>query len=173
MKRSHRRWSAGFALAAALVAGPAGAQTVGVSPASTTFKVTTTVQKDCLVTATDLAFGTIGVVKTPVDRSSTITVTCTPLVGFLIMMGNGQGSGATAASRRMTGPSGALLRYSLYTDESRTSVWEGSLSAVQNIASGTSDAAGTPMPFTVYGRVFTQSVVPGSYTDTISVSVMY
>ena len=42
------------------------------------FNVTATVQADCTVAATDLAFGNVGLLASNVDSSSTITITCTP-----------------------------------------------------------------------------------------------
>jgi hypothetical protein len=41
------------------------------------------------------------------------------------------------------------------------------------VGSGTTDASGTPISLTVFGRLFPQTVATGSYQDTITVSVSY
>jgi spore coat protein U-like protein len=64
----------------------------------------------------------------------------------------------------------ALLNYGLFTNSGHTTNW-GDTSAT-NWVSGTGN--GAVQPITVYGQIpATQYVAPGSYTDTITVSVTY
>jgi spore coat protein U-like protein len=64
------------------------------------------------------------------------------------------------------------MNYSLYTTSARTTVWTAT-AASGAVGSGTTDASGTPISLTVFGRLFPQTVATGSYQDTITVSVSY
>lgn len=142
----------------------------GVASAVTvtdTFQVTATVTSACSVSATDLAFGTYDPTSlVNDDATSTVSVTCTLLAPYAVRLSGG-GSADTAA-RVMDGGTTTDLGYQLYSDALRTTVWG-------NTASD--DVPGTgagllPFAHTVYGRIPAgQDVEPGSYVDTITVSV--
>jgi spore coat protein U-like protein len=158
--------AAGF-LTIALAATPASAATT-----STTLNVSATVTANCTVSSSALAFGAVNPLSgSDVDASGGITVTCTNGTGWTAAAGVGAGSGASFASRRMTAGAN-LLNYNLYTDAGRTSVWgdgTGSTAQFSNTGSGVAQAV------TVYGRVPSGQVTvpPGSYADTVSVTVTY
>jgi spore coat protein U-like protein len=70
----------------------------------------------------------------------------------------------------MTGPGSALLKYNLYSNSGHTTNW-GDTSAT-NWVSGTGNGAARNL--TVYGQIpISQYVTPGSYSDTITISVSY
>jgi spore coat protein U-like protein len=137
------------------------------NPATTTFGVSATVLKDCIVSATGLAFGNYtGAVNT---AQSAVTVTCTNSTTYTVGLGTGLASGATVTTRQMQNGT-ALLNYGLFSNATWTTNW-GNTSAT-NWASGTGNGAGQVL--NVYGQIpASQYVTPGSYTDTISVTVTY
>ena len=99
-------------LALSLASMQAVAQT---NPATATFGVSATVLKDCVVSATALAFGNYtGAVNT---ANSTVTVTCTSTTTYTVGLSVGLATGATVTARQMaiTQPAGAL-NYGLYSD---------------------------------------------------------
>lgn len=145
-----------------------GTYTDTLSTDTTNFSVTATVAKDCSVTATNLAFGNY--TGAQVRSTSTITTTCTSSTTYTVGLNAGTATGATVTNRSMTGPGSALLHYSLFSNSGYTTDW-GNTSAT-NWVSGT--GTGSAKAITVYGQIpAAQYVKPGSYTDTITVSVTY
>jgi spore coat protein U-like protein len=137
------------------------------NPATTTFGVSATVLKDCIVSATALAFGNYtGAVNT---NTSTVTVTCTNSTTYTVGLGVGLATGATVTTRQMQNGAN-LLNYGLFSNGSWTTNWGNT--APTNWVSGT--GTGGAQNITVYGQIPAgQYVVPGSYADTISVTVTY
>ena len=122
-----------------------------------------------LSTAT-LDFQTQGVLVANVDRQADIAVQCTNNTTFNVGLDAGAGSGATVTTRKMTSGAAATINYSLYTDAGRTTVWGNTVGTNTVSSSGT----GMSQTFTVYGRVPPQTTpAPGTYTDTITVTVTY
>jgi spore coat protein U-like protein len=129
-----------------------------------------TITATCTVnSATTLNFGTQGVLSTNVDQTSTIQVTCTNTTPYNIGLDPGTGTGATVATRKMT--SGAnTVNYTLYSNSTRTTVWGNTVGTDTAAATGN----GSAQSYTVYGRVPPQAApAPGTYTDTITVTVTY
>ena len=137
------------------------------NPATTTFNVTATVLKDCIVSATALAFGNYtGAVNT---NTSTVTVTCTNSTTYSVGLGVGLATGATVTTRQMQNGA-VLLNYGLYSNGTWTTNWGNTLAT--NWVLGTGN--GAAQNITVYGQIPAgQYVTPGSYADTISVTVTY
>ena len=73
----------------------------------------------CTLTITTLNFGTYA--GTQLNGTAAGTVTCSG--AWNIPLNAGTGAGATETVRKLTGPGGALLNYSLYTDAARTINW--------------------------------------------------
>jgi spore coat protein U domain-containing protein, fimbrial subunit CupE1/2/3/6 len=143
--------------------GPAFAAT-----ATTTFQVTATVQATCLISATNLAFGTYTGVQ--VAQTSTISVTCTNTTPYNVGLNPGTASGATVTTRKMTGPGGALLAYALYQDAGHTINWGQTVGTDTEAGTGN----GSAQALTVYGLLTAgQYVTPGAYVDTITATVTY
>ena len=136
--------------------------------ATTTMGVTSTVQATCLISATSLAFGTYTGVQ--VDATGTVSVTCTNTTPYNVGLSAGLATGATVTTRKMTGPSGALLNYALFSDTGRTTNWGNTVST--DTVTGTGNASSQAL--TVYGReAASQFVTPGSYNDTITATITY
>lgn len=130
---------------------------------------TATVNNSCTVSATNVDFGSAGILSANIDASGTVTVQCTNTTPYNVGLNAGTGSGATVTTRKMT--SGAnTISYSLYQNSSRTTVWGNTVGT--NTVSGTGSGLGQAL--TVYGRVPPQTTpAPGTYTDTIVATVTY
>jgi spore coat protein U-like protein len=138
---------------------------------SGTMAVRITILDECKIkTATDMVFGTTGVIDANVDQTSTITVQCTTGTPYNVGLGAGAGSGATIAVRKMTSPAAAVINYSLYSDSGRAQLWGTTIGG--DTVAGTGN--GALQPLTVYGRVPPQTT-PGAgvYTDTVAITVTY
>lgn len=119
---------------------------------------------------TDLDFGSIaGTINTAIDRSSTISLSCTNRTAWNI--GLGDGVNATGSIRRMRHSSSAnYIAYELYKDVGRASRW-GTTIGVDTL-SGT--GTGIAQTVTVYGRApAPQLPIAGDYNDTVTVSITY
>ncbi len=139
----------------------------GVTAATAQFSVTATIVKGCSTSATNLAFGNYtGAVN---NSTSTVSVNCTSGTPYTVGLSAGLASGATVTTRKMQNGS-ALLNYGLFSNSGHTTNW-GNTSAT-NWVSGT--GSGSAQGITVYGQIpAAQYVTPGSYADTITVSVTY
>ncbi|MDH7787045.1 spore coat protein U-like protein [Ochrobactrum sp. 19YEA23] len=139
--------------------------------ATTQFNVQITITAACVFnSATNLDFGSNGVLAANVDATSTITVQCTNLTPYTIGLSAGNGTGATVTNRLMTGPASATVGYSLYTTAARTAVWGNTVGT--NTVAGTGN--GNAQAYTVYGRVPGQTTpAVGVYTDTITATISY
>jgi spore coat protein U-like protein len=136
--------------------------------ANTTFQITATVSATCLISATNLAFGTYS--GTAVNATSTVTVTCTNTTPYNVGLDAGTSTGANVNGRKMTGPGSATLGYSLYQDSAHTTIWGNTVGT--NTEAGT--GSGSAQALTVYGQLPAgQFVAPGSYTDTITATITY
>ena len=64
----------------------------------------------------------------------------------------------------------AIVNYSLYSDSGRTTVWGNTVGTDTVAATG----SGASQSYTVYGRVTAQTTpAPGTYSDTVTVTVTY
>lgn len=143
---------AAFGMAAA---GSAQAQT-----ATTTFQVTANVLSSCTVSATNLVFGDYSAsLGAPLDSTSTITVTCSN--GLPYVVGVGAGADARTMARTLGGGS---LNYGMFSEAARSTAF-----AVTGVS-----GSGVGQAYTVYGRVPAGQFVPtGNYADTVNVTVTY
>ncbi len=135
---------------------------------SSTMTVSGNVAASCTV-------GSIGSVTFPsfsgaaVPFSNTLDVTCT--IGTPYTISLDAGANATACQRRSTNGTGGYLKYNLYRDTELMSAWGDGATCGYN-KSGIGN--GGLVTHTVYGQVPVQSVPPpGSYSDTITVTVNY
>ncbi|MFY9853484.1 MAG: spore coat protein U domain-containing protein [Terracidiphilus sp.] len=143
-----------------------GTYTDTLTTATTTFPVSVTVAKACTITATNLNFYTY--VKTLIDASSTIFVTCTNTTTYTIGLSAGNAPGATVTTRKMQYGAN-LLSYSL-TSGSYTGTNWGNTSPTWVAGTGT----GAQQSLTVYGELPAgQNVPAGNYTDTITATITY
>ena len=140
--------------------------------ATTVLPVIATVIDSCTVVATPLTFGSYsGLSGSVTDAAATIVPICTIGTVYSIALDVGQGSGASATSRYLTGPFGASLGYNIYADNARTSVWvDGTGGTSMTSASG----IGLPQPVNVYARIHAnQATAVGAYVDTVLVTLSY
>jgi len=137
---------------------------------TSTFTVQITLAATCVINSTStLDFGTQGVLTANVDQTSTIQVQCTNTTPYNVGLDAGTGTGATVAVRKLTS-GGATVNYTIYSDSGRTTVW-GNTVATDTVAATGNGAA---QSYTVYGRVPAQTTpAPGTYTDTVTVTVTY
>ncbi len=133
----------------------------------------------CTVSATDMAFGNYDpFAGGPLDSTSTISVTCMsvgdPRVRYEIRLSPGQ-SGAYNPRAMTNGTS--QLNYNLFRNRNRTRIWgDGSSGTVVRRRNFRLAPVGTTRTRTetVRGRVFAgQNVSPGTYLDTITVTVFF
>jgi len=133
------------------------------------FSVTATVDSDCTIAATNLAFGNMGLLAGNVDAVATITVTCSPTTPYAISLDEGDVPGSSVDARMMASGASSML-FQIYRDAARTQVW-GKTSGVDTVG-GTGD--GTAVELTVYGRVPTQAPpTVGSYIAQITATITY
>jgi spore coat protein U-like protein len=142
--------------------------------ATTTFSVQMTVAASCaIVSAPTLTFSSpTNAFTANVDATSQIQVQCTNTTPYNVGLDAGAGSGATVTTRKMTVTGGGTttISYSLYSDINHTTVWGTTVGT--NTVSQTGN--GQSQSFTVYGRVPPQTAqAPGTYTDTINITVTY
>jgi spore coat protein U-like protein len=164
MKRS-TAWLAALVVAAGTPAG------VWAATTTSTFQVSITIAQACQISAvTNMSFGTQGVLSANVDSTSGFSVQCTLTTPYNIGLDAGTGVGATVAVRKMTGPGGATVDYSLFRDAAHLLVWGNTIGVDTVPGVGT----GLAIPYTVFGRVPPQATPgPGLYTDTITITVTF
>jgi spore coat protein U-like protein len=117
----------------------------------------------CIIGAGTLAFGSYDPVgahaASPLDAQATFQIACTRATRDAV--GLGAGSFPSGATRQMANGAGRL-RYELYTDPGRTTVWNDT-STVAGTAASTA-----PVPLVVHGRVPGGQAAPaGAYADTV------
>ena len=136
---------------------------------SSSFQVSANVVKSCNVAATNLNFGTAGILNAAVNGQTEIDVQCSNGTGYSIGL-NGGLTGATDPTQRKMAFGAKTVTYGLYQDAAHASPWGSASSTNEVAATGTS----VSQPFQVYGYISIQPTPPpGTYSDTIIVSVTY
>jgi spore coat protein U-like protein len=136
-----------------------------------TFQVQITILNACSIDSTNTVnFGSQGSLAAAIASTGIFTVNCTLALPFTIGLDAGTGAGATVATRKMTGPSSAIVNYSLYQDVTHLVVWGSTIGGNTVAGVGT----GLDISYTVYGLVPSQAT-PGSgtYNDTVTITVTY
>jgi spore coat protein U-like protein len=172
MKNTSKLHTLKLALASAFVmSGALLGVNAHAADATSSMAVGATVENTCAISTAPIAFGTYdAVTKAEVNSTGSVTVTCTLGAATVVKLDQGQntGTGSTLAVpvRRMI--SGAnLLPYSLSTEASQATVWEG-LTGVAHTGTGTATV------LTVYGRIAAgQNVPAGTYADTVVATVTF
>lgn len=142
----------------------------GESMVRAPFSASARVDPECRVeSAGDMDFGTVpGVISSPVNASSSITMTCRRSTPWQMSLSDGQN--ASGAIRRMANPNGSRLAYELYRDAAMTQRFGQTEHVDRLVGTGT----GTSQLVRVYGRINSpQSVPVGAYTDRVIVTVTY
>jgi spore coat protein U-like protein len=120
----------------------------------------------CSVSPASMNFGTyVGALSTP--GATPITVKCTVLLAYNVGLNAGTGSGATTTTRKMTGPGSATLSYQMFQNSALTTNWGNTTGTDTESGTGT----GSSQTLEIYPEAAAgQYVVPGTYTDTITIS---
>jgi spore coat protein U-like protein len=129
-----------------------------------------TVDSECTVTATDLAFGILDTQNvTTVDAEGTVTVACASTTVFKIQLDFGEN--ATGQQRRIKNAAGDFLPYEVYRNANRTQRW--ALIPVQSrngviVGGGTED-------FEAYGTLsgISPTTPKGYYVDNLTVMITF
>ena len=176
-KRALPALSACAALAASAAIGVASfsAQASGVSPQSSTFLVSLTVQKDCTITAGNLLdFGTAtsSLITTAIPGTTTFRVTCTNTTPYTLALDKGDTAGSTILSRLLVGgTTAATVPFQLYTDGGYGTIWGDGTNG--STVGGTGN--GHAQTITVNGKALSTGNMPApdTYTATETVSVIF
>ena len=139
--------------------------------ANSSFQVNLTIQGECKVqSASNVNFGSQGVIDANIDTTNAIGVQCTNSTPYTVALSAGAGSGATVAARKMTSAANDTVSYALYRDASRTQLW----GVTQNVDTAAGTGNGAVQTYTAYGRVPAQSTpAMGAYSDLVSVTITY
>jgi len=141
-----------------------------------------TVINDCIVTATPINFGgSVGVLTGALTATGTITAKCTNSDSYTIALNKGTTTGASLTNRLMAGSGSAVVQYELFTPTTISSTGGAGCNYATiwgDATTGTSTVGGTgtgvAQSYTVCGQVQAQTTpAPGTYTDTILVTVSY
>jgi spore coat protein U-like protein len=119
----------------------------------------------CSVSSPGVAFGNYStLVSSALDGAGDIGVSCDVSTPFTVRLSAGSG---TIDQRVMTAGT-SQLKYNLYTDSARTTIWG------DGVTGSTVSATGTAVTLTAYGRIpALQNVVAGSYSDSLVITVTY
>jgi len=126
----------------------------------------------CSVSTLAVSFGVIDPAQAAAtDATGTVTVTCTGL--SLIPYDVALSAGGGAYAQRTMSSGASTLNYNLYTSPTYNTVW-GDGSGGTSRVSGSITLLVNPGVHPVYARVpGNQNVAPGTYTDSITVTVTY
>jgi len=128
------------------------------------------IQDSCnIVAATNLDFGTQGVLSTNVDSASVILLNCTTGASFDIGLNEGTTAGGTTTTRKMDSGTDTI-DYILSQNGGHTVNWGNNVGTDTLASTGT----GALQAIAVFARVPAQTTpAAGTYTDTVTVTVNF
>lgn len=119
----------------------------------------------CRVSATGVAFGLW--TQSAMTAAGTVTVNCNGGDSASYTIALGAGSSGTFSARTLLSGANRLI-YDLYADSTHTQIWGDGTGGTATVAGSES---GT---YTIYGLIPMQTApAPGTYSDTITVTVAY
>ncbi|HEX4879134.1 MAG TPA: spore coat U domain-containing protein [Limnobacter sp.] len=143
-----------------------GATATHAATATGTIAVSATVLSSCLLATSPMVFGNYNP-STQSTATAALTVTCSNGISYTVAINEGA-NGGTTTTRLMSGPGSDTLGYKVWQNAGFTTNWDNAGSTVAGTGSG------LPQILTVYGTIQAgQSVAPGAYTDTLTVTVTY
>lgn len=145
--------------------------------ASASFSTGTTVTNRCVISVASLAFGEYLAAgtnaTTPLDGTGTVSVACTKGASATIGIGQGtnpNGSSTDAAPKRRMASGTQKLRYDLYRDSGRTSVWGNTVATAKSYSAASVSTAS----ITIYARMPAgQDVGAGDFSDTVTATITF
>ena len=144
---------------------------------TSSFNVTANVNKNCLVSSGDIAFGTYVPTSGALTGTSTVGVRCTAGTAFTVALSAGQE--ASYAPRKLKDAGNNKLEYNLFTTTAHTTVWgDGTASTATQAGTGAGMGAAQSQDLTVYAQLpdnAANQLAPPSltYADNITVTVTY
>jgi spore coat protein U-like protein len=136
---------------------------------STSTSASTTVLSTCNISATNVAFGSVGLLTANNDATGTVNAQCSNALPYTVSL-NGGLTGASDPTQRKMAKGAEQITYGLYRDSARSQAWGSTVGT--NTVSGT--GSGLSQSLTTYGRVPSQATgSPGTYSDTIVATVTY
>lgn len=134
------------------------------------FNVTATVVKQCSVSyANNISFGSVNANQTSVTSFNTIGVICSSHTPYAIGLAPSNNNTTGSGVMKGTGSNTDTVPYQLSsTSELDGTVWG---NMVQNMMTGT--GTGSTVAYTVYGTVPRANYTPDSYSDTVTINVIY
>jgi len=134
----------------------------------------------CSVSSTsNVAFTPIGIIgstSSRIDATGAVSVNCSAGATYTIYLGDGGNRISGGGNRQMSSGSN-LLPYQLYKDNGRTSIWDttGGTTATGGSGGVTLTGTGAAASTTVYASIPAGTALPppGSYNDTVVVTVAY
>jgi spore coat protein U-like protein len=140
------------------------------STSGSALNVSATVVNNCLISATNVAFASQGVLSSALSATGAITARCTNGDAFRIALSSGSSGNVAARQMQRTG-GGGTVNYQLYVDSTHASAWgDGNSGTTMATSTGTGNA----QSINVYGLVPAQSTpMPGSYSDTITATISF
>jgi spore coat protein U-like protein len=147
-----------------------GGITVGYSVVPATFTFTGTVSSNCIVSATAMSFGTVGLLTTAASAQNQISATCTATTPYTLGLDNGLAGTSPTARKMVNGAS--QVTYGIYQDANHTQPWGTVSLGLSYVESAT--GIGSAQPFTAYGMVPVQTTpAPNTYSDTVVATATY
>jgi spore coat protein U-like protein len=128
---------------------------------------------NCGVSSTALVFGDYEpMTPVPLDAAGEIVVRCRQGPGvFRVELG--PGSSLDQLARSMAG-AGSGLAYNLFVDATRLRIWGDGNGGTSVVTRGQEGSGNTTYRLPVYGRIAaSQDPYPGSYSDSIVISVFF
>ncbi|HYW91968.1 MAG TPA: spore coat U domain-containing protein [Gammaproteobacteria bacterium] len=128
----------------------------------------------CTVSTSGISFGTYNpLASTAATTTGSVTVSCsllTSLLSYQIALGPGSGT----VSQRTMHAGASTLDYNVYTDATYSTIWGNTSTGLIGLITGTLSSVLGSQSHTVYGRIPAgQNVPPGSYSDSLTVTVTY
>lgn len=145
---------------------------------NSSFTVTATVVNDCVVSSSNIAFGSYDpTVSTGITATGAVSARCTKgdVVSVALSQGANPATGSTALvpSRQMASGTN-MLPYHIYLGSGSAAEWGAGVIGTNEPSAQTSVSVNTPLTFTTYGSIAAGVDVPaGNYSDTVVATVSY
>ncbi len=132
----------------------------------------------CGVSGAAMAFGSYSAgASWHVDSEGAVTITCTGVMGEVVVysISLSTGGGSRGLNPRGLRSGANEVQYNVFTDSARTRAWgDGNGGSFTQTGSVSIMAGPSQQNIPVYGRVFGgQSVMPGSYTDSLVITLSF